>query len=237
LTTYFYSLSNKLEGGSLLTPRFSERIVGVSGVLFVIGAVVGFGVLVGSVPGPGAEADEIRDFVDRSDVRVWTGGYIGLLAQVLFVVFAAGLWGILRHAEGGTGWISTAGLVAAGLLLSITVAGDLVPGAAVFYAGRDIDPAVAGLLLDAKKLAEMLIVPFIALFLASAAIVVLRTAALPRWAGWSAAVIAAIAVVTLPLGYEPSQASFFLALLWILAVSVRLLARPATSSRENAPPA
>jgi hypothetical protein len=222
----------------VLTPRTAERVVGVSGALFVIGAVMGFGVLVGPVPGPGAEADEIRDFVDRSDVRVWTGGYIGLLAQVLFVVFATGLWGILRNAEGGTGWISTAGLVAAGALLAITVAGDLVPGSAVFYAGRDVDPTVASLLLDAKKFAEMLSVPFIGLFLASAAIVVLRTAALPRWAGWSAAAIAAIAVVTLPFGYEPSQTSFFLALLWIFAVSVRLLARrrPAASSRANAPP-
>jgi hypothetical protein len=226
-----------MEGGFLLTPRTAERVVGVSGALFVIGAVVGFGALVGSVPGPGAEIDEIRDFVDRSDARVWTGGYIGLLAQVLFVVFAAGLWGILRDAEGGTGWISTAGLVAAGVLLAITVAGDLVLGAAVFYAGRGVDPAAASLLLDAKKLAEMFSVPFIGLFLASAAIVVLRTAALPRWAGWSAAAIAAIALATLPLGYEPSQTSFFLALLWILAVSVRLLARPAASSRQNARPA
>jgi hypothetical protein len=205
-------------------------------VVFVLGAVVGFGVLVGSVPGPGAEADEIRDFLDRSDTRVWAGGYIGLLAQVVFLVFAAGLWGILRRAEGGTGWISTAGLVSAGAFLAIIVAGDLVPGAAVFYAGRDVDPATASLLLDAKKLAEILSVPFIGLFLASAAIVVLRAAALPRWAGWSAALIAALSVVTVPLGYEPSQTSSFLALLWILAVSVRLLARPAPSPREAAVP-
>ncbi len=225
-----------MEGDPLPTPPTAERVVGVSGALFVIGAVLGFGVLVGPVPGPGAEADEILDFVDRSDARVWTGGYIGLLAQAVFVVFATGLWGILRHAEGGTGWISTVGLVAAGALLAITVAGDLVPGAAVFYAGPAVDPAVASLLLHAKRLAEMLSVPFIGLFLSSAAIVVLRTAALPRWVGWSAAAIAAIAVVTLPLGYEPSQTSFFLALLWILAVSVRLLARPAANSRANVPP-
>lgn len=192
--------------------------------------------LVGSVPGPGAEADEIRDFLDRSEARVWAGGYIGVLAQVAFLVFAAGLWGILRNAEGGTGWISTAGLVSAGTVLAITVAGDLVPGAAAFYAGPDADPATAGLLLDAKKFAEVLGVPFIGLFLASAAIVVLRAAALPRWAGWSAAVIAAIAIVTVPLGYEPSQTSFFLVLLWILAVSVRLLARPAPSPHKAAPP-
>ena len=215
----------------------SERVVGVSGVLFVIGAVVGFGVLVGSVPGPGAEADEIRDFLARSDARVWTGGYIGLLAQLAFLVFAAGLWGILRAAEGGTGWISTAGLVSAGTLLAITVAGDLVPGAAVYYAGRDVDPATASLLLDAKKLAEMLSAPFIGLFLAAAALVALRAAALPRWAGWSAAVIAGLSIVTLPLGYEPSQTAFFLALIWILAVSVRLLARPAAGRRAAAPPA
>lgn len=222
---------------SLFSSRISERIVGASGLLFVVGAVVGFGLLVGSVPGPGAEADEIRDFVARSEPRVWTGGYVGLLAQLAFVVFAASLWGILREAEGGTGWISTTGLVSAGVLVAITVAGDLVLGAAVYYAGREVDPATASLLLDAKKFAEMLSAPFIAVFLAAVAVVALRAAALPRWTGWSAAVIAILAIVTLPLGYEPSQTAFFLTLLWILAVSVRLLARPAVRQAAAIPPA
>ena len=164
-----------------------QRVVGASGLLFVVGAIVGFGVLVGSVPGPGAEADEIRDFLARSELRVWAGGYIGLLAAPAFLVFAAGLWRILRTAEGAPGWASATGLAAASSRLAVTVAGDLVPGAAVFRAGEDVDPATASLLLDAKKLTEILTVPLIGLFLASAAAVSLRTAALPRWAGWGAA--------------------------------------------------
>ena len=218
----------------MLSPRTSERVVGASGVLFVVGAIVGFGVLVGSVPGPGAEVEEIRRFLARSDARVWTGGYVGLLAQLAFLVFAAGLWGILRTAEGGTGWVSTAGLAAAGVLVAATIAGDLVTGAAVFYAGGDVDPATTSLLLDAKHLAEMVTVPLIGFFLASAAVVALMTAVLPRWAGWSAALIAAASVVSVPLGYEPSQMPVFLAGLWILAVSVRMLARPVAS--EHVPP-
>ena len=204
------------------------------GVLFVIGVVIGFGVLVGSVPGPGAEAEEIRDFVTRSDVRVWTGGYIGLLAQLAFFVFAAGLWAILRAAEGGTGWVSTAGLAAAASAVAVTIAGDFIPGAAVFRAGANVDPSTASLLLDEKHLAEMLTVPLLGFFLASAAVVALRAAALPRWAGWGAAVVAVASVVTVPLGYEPSQIPVFLAVLWILALSVRLLARPLTSQRGAA---
>ncbi|HSI97017.1 MAG TPA: hypothetical protein VK926_01535 [Gaiellaceae bacterium] len=216
--------------------RTSERVVGASGVLFVVGAVVGFGVLVGSVPGPGAEADEIREFLARSEARVWTGGYVGLLAQLGFLVFAAGLWSILRGTEGGTGWVSTVGLTAAAATVAVTIAADLVAGAAVFRAGPDVDPATASLFLDAKKLAEMLTVPLIGLFLASAAVVALRTAALPRWAGWSAALIAGASVVALPLGYEPSQIPLFLAALWILALSVRLLARPGATPLTAAEP-
>jgi hypothetical protein len=203
-------------------------------VLFVIGAVVGFGVLVGSVPGPGAEADEIGDFLARSDARVWAGGYLGLLAELAFLVFAAGLWGVLRTAEGDPGWISTGGLAAAMAFLAATIAGDLVPGAAVFWAGAEVDPATASLILDEKKLAEMITGPLIGLFLASAAAVALRTGVLPRWAAWSAALIAAVSVVSVPLGYEASQTPHFLAGLWILAVSVRLLVRPLESRRSAA---
>lgn len=181
------------------------------------------------MPGPGAEADEIQDFLARSELRVWAGGYVGLLAELAFLVFAAGLWGILRAAEGAPGWVSTLGLVAATTFFATTVAGDLVPGAAVFRAGENVDPATASLLLDAKKLAEMLTVPLLAPFLGAAAVVSLRTGALPRWAGWSAAVIAAAALVTVPLGYETSQVPSFLTLLWIVAVSVRLLVRPAAT--------
>jgi hypothetical protein len=221
----------------VFSDRTTERIVGASGVVFVIGVVVGFGVLVGLVPGPGAEAEEIRDFLARSELRVWAGGYIGLLAELAFVVFAVGLWGLLRTAEGGSGWVSTVGLVGATTLVAATIAGDLVPGAAVFQAGADVDPATASLLLDAKHLAEMLTTPLIGLFMASAATVSLRTAALPRWAGWSAALVAAASVVSVPFGYEPSQIPLFLTGLWILAVSVRLLARPVTTTSAATAPA
>lgn len=214
----------------MLSPRTSERIVGASGILFVCGVVVGFGVLVGSVPGPGAEAEEVRDFLARSEARVWTGGYIGVLAELAFLVFAAGLWGILRAAEGGDGWVSNTGLAAAVAATATVFAGDLVPGAAAFHSGTSVDPATAGLLLDEKKLAEMLTVPLVGLFLAAAAVVALRAAALPRWLGWSAAVIASLSLVAVPLGYEPSQIPVFLTGLWIVALGVRLLVRPLAAS-------
>lgn len=210
----------------MLTPRVSERIVGASGLLYIIGVVVGFGVLVGSVPGPEAEAGEVRDFLARSELRVWTGGYIGLLAVVAFLVFLGGLWGIIRTAEGGSGWVSTTGLVAAAVGVATVVSGDLVAGAAVFLSGSTVDPATAALLLDLKKLTEMLAVPLFGLFFASVALVVLRAGALPRWAGWGAALVAALSVIAVPLGYEPSQIPVFLTIVWIAAVSIRLLVRP-----------
>ena len=211
----------------MLSERTSQRTVGIAGLVFVVLAVVGFGVLVGSVPGPGAEADEIRDFLARSELRVWAGGYVGLLSQLAFLVFAAGLWGVLRAAEGAPGWVSAAGLAAASALVAVAIAGDLVPGAAVFRGGDEIDPATAAVLLDAKKLAEIMLVPLLGFFMASVAVVSLRTGVLPRWAGWGAALVAVASVILVPLGYETAQTPNFLALLWIVAISVRLLVRPA----------
>lgn len=214
----------------MLTRRASQRIVGASGFLYVIGVIVGFGVLVGSVPGPQANAEEIGDFLGRSETRVWTGGYIGLLAVAAFLVFVGGLWGILRSAEGGSGWVSTTGLAAAAVGAATVLSGDLALGAAVFLAGSSVDPATAAILLDAKKLTEMLTVPLVGVYLASVSLVVLRAGALPRWAGWTAALVAVLSVVTVPLGYEPSQIPVFLTLLWIAAVSVRLIVRPVGAS-------
>ena len=210
----------------MLSERTSERITGLAGILFVVGAVLGFGVLVGSIPGPGAEAGEVREFVARSEIRVWAGGYLGLLAELAFFFFAAGLWSILRRAEAGTGWVSTAGLAAAATAVAVIVAGELMPAAAVFWGGEGVDPSVAALLLDVNKLTGMTAVPLIGLFVGAAAVVSLRTGVLPRWAGWSAAAIGAASFLLLPLGYETSQIPAFAAALWILAVAVRLLVRP-----------
>lgn len=214
-----------------MSERSSNLVLGISGVVFLIGVVVGFGVLVGSVPGPGADAEEIRDFLARSDARVWTGGYIGLLGLLAFLLFAGGLWRLLSEAEGPPAWLSTTAFAAGVANVAATIAGDLVPGAAAFYGGSRVDPATVGLLLDAKKFSEMLTVPLLAVFLGCAGAVILRTAAMPRWLGWAAAIIAAAALIAVPLGYEASQIPVFLSALWILTVSLRVLVRTARADR------
>lgn len=216
---------------SAVSERASNLVLGISGVVFLFGVIVGFGVLVGSVPGPGADADEIREFLDRSDARVWTGGYIGLLGLLAFLVFAGGLWRLLQEAEGPPAWLSTTAFAAGVANVAASIAGDLVPGAAAFYGGSRVDPATVALLLDAKKFSEMLTVPLMAVFLGCAATVILRRAAMPRWLGWSAAVIAAISLIAVPFGYEASQIPVFLLAFWILAVSVRILVRSARADR------
>ena len=67
-------------------------------------------------------------------------------------------------------------------------------------------------------------IPF-AVFLAATAAVVLRTAALPRWLGWSAAVIAIAFPATLWSPNDAAQIPHLLLDLWMLAASVTLICR------------
>ena len=69
--------------------------------------------LTGETPKPGASANKVAEYLDRSSGQTWTGIYLELFGLALLVVFAGRMWATLREAEGAGGWIATTGFGAA----------------------------------------------------------------------------------------------------------------------------
>src|SRR5712691_2949736 len=215
-----------------MNDRTSNLVGGASGLASVVLGVVGFGVLGGTTPKLGASTEAVTKYVTRSNIQTCTGPYLGLFGLLFFAVFAGRLWAILRRAEGDVAWLSATALGAALVWLAVLLSTDFASGAVAFYAGRrGLDPATAGALYDLKHFGELLAGAIYAVFLAATAAVVLGRRVLPRWLGWTAVVIAVATVVTVPFGPgDLSETPHFLQLLWLLAVSVVLIARRSPSA-------
>ena len=210
-----------------MSDRTANIVGGMSGLASIVLAVVGFGVLGGTVPKLGASADAVTKYVARSNVETWTGEYLGLLGLLFYIVFAARLWAILRDAEGGTAWLSATALGASLVWVAVLMSGDFLSGAAAFYAGRrGLDPTTTGALYDVKHFAELASGAAYAVFLAAVAAVVLWRRVLPVWLGWAAVVVAVATLVTVPAGPgDTSELPHFAAAVWLVAVSVVMVLR------------
>ena len=208
-----------------MTERTSNLIAGLSGILAIVGAEIAFFAIVGATPEMGASTDTINDFLTRSSTRVYSGGYLEVLAFPLLLVFLGRLRELLRRAEGEGGWLATTAFGAAIAAFGFAAVA-LSAEATAYYAGQhEADAATVAPLIDMSGLAFIVGgIPF-AVFLAATAAVVLRTAALPRWLGWSAAVIAIAFPATLWSPNDAAQIPHLLLDLWMLAASVTLICR------------
>jgi len=204
-----------------------SRWAPLSGIAFVVLLIVGL-VLIADIPDADAPDQEIADYLADSSVHVRNiiGLYLWTLAGVSFLWFVAHLRGVLRQAEGEAGTLSGlafgAGVVFAALLMASAAAIAAVAGA--IELGNATEPApdfvrmmpqlgYATLLFGGAFAAIVLIV--------STSIVALQTGALPRWLIWlgfAAALVLLLAFAFLPMIALP---------IWVLAVAVVLLRRPA----------
>jgi hypothetical protein len=156
----------------------------------------------------------------------WAALYIELLGILAFVFFLGSLWSVLRRAEGEYGPFSAIafgdGLVSVG----VKVASFPAAIAAFYRAQEGMDSQLAAALLDMNGVSFVLTWAIDAALLAATAVVVLRTGALPRWLGWSAAVLSpallvGVAFATSSIGFVP----YVLSALWIVATSIVLIRR------------
>jgi hypothetical protein len=228
-----------------MSDRLWLRLGAACGIVYTMLLIVGNEVL-----GPGDSAPAI--FAARPEIAAWVantpqtglhriGGYLELLALLLFVFFLGSLWSVLRRAESDSGWLATVAF--AGGLLSIAIKIASLPAALAAFgrAGEGFDPQLIAALIDMNNIAFVLTWATNALLLGATAIVVIRTSALPRWLGWSAALIALglLVAVTMPA----ADGAFFpmlLFLLWVPATGVALIRRagvvhPAGQSVSVAP--
>lgn len=217
------------------------RLGAACGIFSVVLEIVGIGVLVVSVPELvdarlGSSEQEIAQaFASPATTGVWIGLYLQVITFLLFVVFVARLWATLRRAEDGTGWVSNIVLGAGLLFTGITLLALAFWGVADYQAGPGVDVQVATVLNDLHLGTYALSWAVQALFLAATAVVALRTCALPRWLGWSAAAIsvASLAAVASPTG-NLVEIPAFLFLIWVVAVSVVLIRRTDETSPTSA---
>ena len=90
-----------------------------------------------------------------------------------------------------------------------------------------LDPQLAATLIHANDISFVATWAIDAVFLAATAATALRTGALPRWAGWSAAAIAPAMLAGVAMATSDSaQLPTALFLFWIVGVSIHLLRRP-----------
>jgi len=209
-----------------VTQRASNLAGGICG-LAAVALLVGSFPFTGATPEPGASADKVAEYLDRSSALTWTGIDLELFGIALLIVFAGRMWAILREAEGAGGWIATTGFGAALAGLTVLLIGDATVMGAAFKAGRDgLDPAVVGAMYTVQWHADLVYGAVNAVFFAAAALLVLRHGALPRWLGWLALVVAAGLVATVPFGpgatMEPPH---LLGFLWIVAAGIVMIAR------------
>lgn len=217
------------------------RLGAAFGIFSVVLEIVGLVVGVVSAPAfidvtlASSEKEIARAFASPATTGVWIGLYLEVIAFLLFVVFAARLWATLRRAEGGIGWASHIVLGAGMLFAGTSLLALAFGGMAHYQAGPGVDVHVATVLKELNFGTYALSWAPQALFLAATAVVVLRTRALSRWLGWSAAVIsaAALAGMAVPMG-ELSQIPPFLFLIWVVAASIVLIRHTDETSLASA---
>jgi hypothetical protein len=215
----------------MITQSFSKlgAASGAIGFALTISAIV-VGASTGTqAAGPGAGAAEIaRAYAAAASPLVWIGAgqqVLGLLALFDFVGRLSQALG--RHAGDALEWLVSTASGAARAFVLLTLAGFAVGSAARFRAGPDFDLAVLTALFDIHVALYVASWAISAVFLAAAAVLVLRTGALPVWLGWAAALFAVVNLAAVALPASPlSSLPNLLIWLWALSASIALLIRP-----------
>jgi hypothetical protein len=204
------------------------RLAALSGLVSVVLVFVGSGIG-GSSPDIGASRATISAWVAKEHATTagYAGGLLELFGILTMIVFAATLWSVLRRAEEGDGILAAtafgAGLVSATLKLASFPAAF----AAIWRSREGFDPQLATALVDMNNVAFVLTWTVDAFMLGAAAIVILRSRALPRWLGWLGAIAAAVSLLSAPLADRVPPVGILLTFVWIVSVSVVLVRRPA----------
>jgi hypothetical protein len=203
-----------------------ERYAPLSGVLAVIGWIVGVGLL--DVVESKDKGPELLAVYQGDDNQIIAGGIIFLIGTAFFFWFLGSLRSRLLAAEGGDGRLTTlafaAGVGAATCLM-------LLPGPnmAAAISNEDLDASASVALSsvgDTFFLGAEYLLP---VMLVASGIIALRYGALPKWLAWIQFLIALVLLT----GFIGWAALIFAFPLWVLLVSY-LLWRPAPA-RTTAP--
>ncbi len=146
-----------------------------------------------------APAEAVAAWVVEAQTAVLLRHYLLWLGLASLLVFLGSLWGVLRGAERGSGWLSATAFGAGVAAVTIQVVQGALMWSTAAMARREVlDPQVAKTLWTLQRDFNVASFYPLAVLLAMTAVLTLQTGALPRWLGWAAAVIAAGFVVGAP---------------------------------------
>lgn len=216
----------RIVGGAVTRTRIAAAL----GLLSIILTFVGLSVH--GYPPMVASSAEIAQWATTTNQQQFAIGiYVEALGYMLFLLFAAWLWSVAREAEGGSGWLSTAGFGTAVLY----VAGIITNGiwSALLDAGHQgASPQMLVVIYDIAQDVFQSTILFGAVFSLLIGYVLFRTRALPRWIGATAVVVGLLMLIP-----PTQQIGALVLLIWTVAVSLYLLVRPGAVATVREPSA
>jgi hypothetical protein len=206
----------------------SPRFAPLTGIVFVVLLIIGFGVLSGDTPESDDGAAKIISFYNDHQGREIAAGIVVVLAVVFLAMFVVALREYLKGDNGISSFWSTVALVGgaasvAGFFGAIGVHAALIDGADQHISP---DAMVALNSLDAWDFFAF-VTPLAIMMFGAAGAILRGGAALPKWLGWTALVLA-ILFFAGPFGWF----GFLLTGIWIIIASVMMYRRssaPATA--------
>src|SRR5215213_9178604 len=220
--------------------RVWTRIAAAGGIFYVVLTALGNDVLGSGGEGPDmtASRSQIGAYVSTHPPTAlsWAALYIELFGILAFVFFLGTLWTVLRRAEGERGPFSAIAFGAGLVSVGVKIASFPAAIAALYRAQEGMDSQLAAALLDMNGVSFVLTWAIDAVLLAATAVVVLRSGALPRWLGWSAAVLSPALLIGVALATSFGFVPYVLTTLWIVATSIVLIRRAGepSSAEKNA---
>ncbi|MGZ4597014.1 MAG: hypothetical protein ACXV4A_10285 [Actinomycetes bacterium] len=228
---------------------FGHRAAAATGALYVLCIIVGNTLATSgdssSMHPTGAAV--LRDAERHAHSGAATAGFVlEVLGFTLFIVFLGYLAATFAASkvvgqDATTGHMFGATAVVAGVTMLAIKLGSAAPVVALSMDRRHLDPTLARVLNDINGAAFVLSWLPTAVFVGAAAIALQRAGLVGRILGWSGSVLGVVGVPLAIVGLrDPASANpfaFLLAVLWVLAVSVRLTVRPGRVEGRVAGPA
>lgn len=214
--------------------RELDRATGIAGIIATIllfAPIIAISTL--GEPGFNATREESAEFFQNGDTAwVTAAEATAALGMLAFLWFVAGLTTLLRRAEGAPAWRSTVALVS-GVLVAAYGVIDASWDAA-FNRGDELDAGVAIFAFDLGNLGFANAWLALGSFAIATGWVLIASRALAAWWGWWA-IVAGVGLVAVRYAWESYAwtAPYFIFWAWVIAIAIRLIARPTLVPRAN----
>ena len=207
----------------MLDARTAVRLGGISGILFVVLFIPSY-LSAPDTPVSISGPQEVIDyFTDRQDGILTVNGLLLIFAAFFFLWFLGVLHAALQSTEGEGHGFSSVSLAGGLLFIALILAGAAVeivyPATLARFENFQQDAQLGFLSLALSGWLYRFAFVGMSVLIAATSVVALRTGRLPGWLAWAGFLAALVALLRFlgPLGG-------WLSLLWVVAVSVFMLA-------------